>query len=95
MTAYIVFTREATTDQSELDAYGQAVAKSFAGHPLKVLAAYGSQQVLEGTPPEGVVILEFPDIEAARAWYDSPAYQEVVKHRWNGSSYRVVIVQGT
>ncbi|WP_408871964.1 DUF1330 domain-containing protein [Gluconacetobacter tumulicola] len=94
MTAYIVFTRESTSDQAELDAYSQTVAPTFEGHPLKVLAAYGAQEVLEGTAPEGVVILEFPTVEAARAWYDSPAYQTVVQHRWKGASYRVVIVQG-
>ncbi|MBB2206192.1 DUF1330 domain-containing protein [Gluconacetobacter takamatsuzukensis] len=94
MTAYIVFTRESTRDQAELDAYSQAVAPTFEGHPLKVLAAYGAQEVLEGTSPEGVVILEFPTVEAAQAWYDSPAYQTVVQHRWKGASYRVVIVQG-
>ena len=48
MTAYIVFTRESTSDQAELDAYSQTVAPTFEGHPLKVLAAYGAQEVLEG-----------------------------------------------
>ncbi|GBQ28786.1 DUF1330 domain-containing protein [Gluconacetobacter sacchari] len=94
MAAYIVFTRESTSDQAELDAYSKAVAPTFAGHPARILAAYGTQDVLEGTPPEGVVIVEFPTIEAARAWYDSPAYQTVVQHRWKGASYRAVIVQG-
>lgn len=94
MPAYIVFTRESTSDQAELDAYMHAVAPTFEGHPVKILAAYGAQQVLEGTPPEGVVIVEFPTVETARAWYDSPAYRQVVQHRWKGSSYRAVIVQG-
>lgn len=26
-------------------------------------------------PVEGVVIAEFPSFEAAKAWYESPAYQ--------------------
>ncbi|MDL4819401.1 DUF1330 domain-containing protein [Actinomadura opuntiae] len=35
--------------------------------------------VREGTWTGDLVLLEFPDIDAARAWYDSPAYQEI-KH---------------
>lgn len=94
MSAYMVFLKESTHDQSEVDEYLAEVGKAFDGHPVKVLAAYGEQQVLEGPTPEGVVVLEFPDAAAARAWYDSPAYQAAAKHRFNGATFRVVIVEG-
>jgi uncharacterized protein (DUF1330 family) len=94
MSTYIVFTRESTQDQAELDKYQSEVSKTFGGHPIKILAAYGPQQVLEGGAPEGVVIVEFPSAAAARAWYDSPAYQAVAKHRFNGATYRAVMVEG-
>jgi uncharacterized protein (DUF1330 family) len=41
-----------------------------------------------------MVILAFPTIEAAKAWYDSPAYREAGEHRFKGAEYRAVIVQG-
>jgi uncharacterized protein (DUF1330 family) len=94
MATYIVFTRESTQDQSELDIYQSKVVATFAGHPIKVLAAYGPQQILEGEGPEGVVIVEFPSTEAARAWYDGPEYQEVAQHRFKGGRYRAVLVEG-
>ena len=94
MSAYIVFHKEGTHDQSELDEYLKNVGKTFEGHPAKILAAYGPQQVLEGPAPEGVVVLEFPTATAARTWYDSPAYQAVAKHRFNGATFRVVLVEG-
>ncbi len=94
MTAYMVFTREKTLDQSELDTYSKMVPPSIAGHALKTHALYGKQEVLEGSPMEGVVILSFPTFEEAKAWYDSPAYTEARQHRLKGSEYRVVIVQG-
>jgi uncharacterized protein (DUF1330 family) len=94
MATYIVFTRESTQDQTELDAYMEKVGASFAGHPIKVLAAYGPQQVLEGPAPEGVVIVEFPDNASAHAWYDGPEYQTVVQHRFKGATYRAVLVEG-
>jgi uncharacterized protein (DUF1330 family) len=94
MATYIVFIRESTHDQSELAEYAAKAGDTFAGHPIKVLAAYGPQQVLEGPAPEGVVIVEFPDTRAARAWYDSAAYQEAAKHRFKGATYRAIIVEG-
>jgi uncharacterized protein (DUF1330 family) len=94
MPAYVVFTREKTRDKSELDIYSQKVPLALAGHPATIRAHYGQQEVLEGAEVEGVVILEFPTFEEAKAWYNSPLYREVREHRFKGSDYRGVIVQG-
>ncbi|MBP0604746.1 MULTISPECIES: DUF1330 domain-containing protein [Burkholderia] len=94
MATYIVFTRESTQNQQELDLYSSQVGATLAGHPVKVLAAYGPQEILEGEGPEGVVIVEFPSKEAAHAWYHGPEYQAVVRHRFNGARYRAVLVEG-
>ena len=67
MATYIVFTRESMQDQQEFDLYQSKVGATLAGHPVKVLAAYGPQETLEGEGPEGVVIVEFPSKEAAHA----------------------------
>ncbi|MBC8752240.1 MULTISPECIES: DUF1330 domain-containing protein [Paraburkholderia] len=94
MATYIVFTRESMQDQSELGTSLSAVGETFKGHPIKILAACGPQQVLKGDSPEGVVIVEFPTTAAARAWYDSPAYQEVTQHRFKAARFRAVLVEG-
>ncbi len=94
MTAYAVFIKEKTHDQAELDTYTKMVGASMAGRAMTPLAAYGKQEVLEGTPMEGIVILAFPTMEDAKAWYDSPAYVEARQHRFKGADYRAVIVQG-
>lgn len=94
MTAYVVFMKEEVLDQSELGAYSSKVGKSFDGRDVKVLAAYGSIETIEGPDIEGAVILEFPDLEAARDWYRSPAYQEAAAHRFRGARYRGFIVEG-
>jgi uncharacterized protein (DUF1330 family) len=31
---------------------------------------------------------------AARAWYDSPAYEEARQHRFKGAEYRMLLVEG-
>lgn len=77
MSAYIVFTREKTLDGAELQIYWDKIRATFKGHEVKVLAAYGHHEVLEGDPVEGVVIAEFPSFEAAQSWYHSEAYQAV------------------
>jgi uncharacterized protein (DUF1330 family) len=94
MSAYLVFTKVRTLDAAEMAVYTNEVAESFKGHPIKLLAAYGAQEVLEGDPVEGVVIVEFPSYQAAKQWYDSPAYREVREHRFKGAEYRCVLVQG-
>lgn len=94
MPAYAVFTRETTTNAAELEAYMQKVGPTLEGHPVTLRAVYGQHEVLEGPPVEGVVILEFPTFSDAKKWYDSPLYQAVAKHRFNGSTSRAVIVEG-
>jgi uncharacterized protein (DUF1330 family) len=55
----------------------------------------GELAVLEGDwNPARLVILEFPDLEAARRWYDSPAYQEAKRLREGVANLRMVAVQG-
>jgi len=94
MSAYIVFMREKTLDQFELEAYWARVKATMDGRPIKSLAAYGKHVTLEGQDVEGVVIAEFPTLEEARDWYDSPAYQEAAQYRHRGAVYRGLIVEG-
>jgi uncharacterized protein (DUF1330 family) len=94
MKGYLVFTRDKTIDKNEMTAYSQEVKATFAGHEFKILALYGAYEDLEGAATEGTVILEFPSIEAAKAWYNSPAYRTVREHRFKGATYRVTLVEG-
>jgi len=94
MPAFVVFTKEETLDQEELDAYSARVRQTFDGHEVEFRAVYGDLEILEGPAIEGAVILEFPDMDAARRWYNSPVYQEVAQHRFKGGTYRGFIVQG-
>lgn len=94
MTAYVVFTREHTTDEAELKLYAEKAGAARQGHAMTPLAHYGRIDMLEGAPIEGCVILSFPTMTEAHGWYDSPAYQAALKHRLKGSDYRVFIVEG-
>ena len=49
---------------------------------------------LEGPEAQGCVMIEFPTMDEARAWYNSDAYQEARKLRFAGADYRVFLTQG-
>ncbi|HVJ67361.1 MAG TPA: DUF1330 domain-containing protein [Caulifigura sp.] len=94
MPAYAIFIKEKTIDPGELEIYSGKAGASLDGHPAKVLAAYGGHVALEGPDLEGVVIVQFPTMEAAQQWYNSPAYREAREYRFRGAQYRAMIVQG-
>ena len=93
MGAFIVFIRERVRDQAEFDIYSSLAGPTLAGHTAKPHVVYNKCETLEGPPIEGAVIVEFPSIEAAKAWYDSPAYTEVRQHRFKSADYRVFITE--
>jgi uncharacterized protein (DUF1330 family) len=94
MPAYIAFTRTKTLDQKELEAYWAGIKDTLKGHPIEVLVAYGSHEVLEGDPIEGIVIAKFPTVKAAKDWYYGQAYQSAAKHRQKGAIYQGLVVEG-
>jgi uncharacterized protein (DUF1330 family) len=94
MSAYIVFTRERLRVQSEMDIYSGLAGGTLAGHEATAKVVYGKHETLEGAPIDGAVIIEFPTLEAARAWYESPAYAAAREHRFKGADYRVFITEG-
>jgi uncharacterized protein (DUF1330 family) len=99
MPAYIIVYREGPVrDQAAVDEYSRrnrenagAFQEQFGIRPLVV---YGASEALEGDNPAGIVMLQFPTIEDARAWYHSPAYQEALAFRKGAAEWRVVIVDG-
>lgn len=94
MAAYVVFIRDRVRDPEEMAAYSKLSGPSLAGHSVKVLAAHGPNETLEGAAAEGVVLLEFPTFAEAKAWYDSRAYAEARKHRNLAADCRVVVFEG-
>lgn len=94
MAAYVVFIRDRINDPAEFAIYGQKAAAARGDHKITPLAFYGNLETLEGDPADGVVIVQFDSMDAAKAWYESPAYQEAKAHRLKGADYRVILVQG-
>jgi uncharacterized protein (DUF1330 family) len=77
MSVYLV-ARGRITDQEMHDEY---VARAVETIPsdARIVSFDLASEVIEGEPAdERTVIIEFPSREAFRAWYDSPAYQDVL-----------------
>jgi uncharacterized protein (DUF1330 family) len=95
MPVYMLFIREgAVRDQAELNIYSRMNRESPRDPNMKPLVVYGATEAIEGNAPDGMVMLQFPTVEDAKAWYNSPAYQAAIPHRMKGADYRSFIVQG-
>lgn len=94
MSAYVVMIRDRMVDADAMAEYARLAPKAREETPAKPLAFYGALEVLEGPAADGVVILAFDDMAAARRWYGSAAYQEALPHRLRGADYRVLLVDG-
>jgi uncharacterized protein (DUF1330 family) len=54
----------------------------------------GDTQVLEGQWSGDLIVVAFPDRDQARAWYDSPAYRDILRLRADNSDGEVILVDG-
>ena len=101
MAAYAIFGNDVTNLQS-MQQYVKAAAPTlapFAGKLLvptiELLATGGEIVHLEGDfKPTRVVVIEFPNMERAQAWYDSDEYQAIINLRLEGSVGSVLIADG-
>jgi uncharacterized protein (DUF1330 family) len=75
--AYAISAVEGFTDEATVKRYGELAGpsiKHFDGH---FIVSNEGAIVVEGeSPARRISIVEFPSIEVARAWYDSPEYAE-------------------
>lgn len=84
MPGYMVFNYR-VTDKDAYQPYLQQVAATLGAHGAEILAADFESEGIEGDPGHVTVVLRFASKEAARAWYDSPEYREIVGLRLDNS----------
>jgi len=94
MTAYIIAEVE-VTDAEAYQAYAAVVPATIAQYGGRFLVRGGTADVLEGEWPQcRRVILEFPSMDAARAWWDSPEYAKPKAMRRAASTGRLILLEG-
>ncbi len=95
MAAYVVVDVE-VLDPENYRAYTQAVPATIAFFGGRFLVRGGATEPLEGAwNPKRAVLLEFPDVDQARAWHASPEYQAILlfRHR-NARTNFLAILEG-
>jgi uncharacterized protein (DUF1330 family) len=94
MPAYVIAQLQ-VDDVETYNEYANAMIPTVAPFGGRVLVAANDAHVLEGAQPyPRTVIGEFPTAEAARSWYDSPAYAAIREKRTSSSRGAVFIVEG-
>ncbi|HLH23472.1 MAG TPA: DUF1330 domain-containing protein [Chloroflexota bacterium] len=95
MTAYVI--SEATIlDAALADAYRALAQDSIARYEGRYVIRGGAVEVAEGEWPveQRIIVVEFPSMDRAREWYDSPEYAEALKLRKQALSRRLLFVEG-
>jgi uncharacterized protein (DUF1330 family) len=83
------------TERERYDRYQQRFFGVFRNFKGKLLVADEHPVVLEGDwPRDKVVIMEFPNAEAARGFQESREYQEIAVDRKAGADAVVLTVRG-
>jgi len=94
MAAYIVVDVE-ITDPNEYQTYAKQTAATIERYGGKFVVRGGEPETLEGDwKTKRLVILEFPSIEQAKAWYNSPEYSAIIGIRHRSAISKMLLVQG-
>ena len=75
--------------------YARRATEIEARHGGRPLVVGDAAEVVEGDwPAERVVVLEFPTIGDARAWYADPDYRDLIPLRHRATRSRLLFIEG-
>ncbi|MET8202722.1 DUF1330 domain-containing protein [Micromonospora taraxaci] len=94
MTAYALAHLRRAPIHAEVLEYLERIQATLVPFGGRFIVHGGPIEVLEGDWPGDLVIIEFPDLGAARSWYGSPAYQEIKPLRTRHLAGEVILVEG-
>jgi uncharacterized protein (DUF1330 family) len=94
MTAYVIVDIE-VTDPAGYEEYKQLAPAAVALYGGKYIARGGKNESLEGNwQANRLVILEFPSVEQAKAWVNSPEYAPARAMRHQYARSKMIVVEG-
>src|SRR5580704_14740500 len=74
--------------------YIEIALPAFKRHGAKFLARGGKVEAMMGTAMSRNIVIEFPSMEAARAFFQSPEYTEALTWRRKSSTGEIYVVEG-
>jgi uncharacterized protein (DUF1330 family) len=94
MPAYAVAHMRHVTMGQPIVEYLQRIDATLTPFGGRFIVHGGEAEVLEGSWPGHLIVIEFPDRGRADAWYNSDAYQEIVALRTDNSRSDVILADG-
>ena len=88
---------------AEIDVQRPDVYEDYKAAAPPSIAQYGGRYIVRGGPtvtlegdwvPKRIVVLEFPSLEQARAWWASAEYADAKAMRQSSASTRMIAVDG-
>ena len=94
MAAYVIGDIE-ITDRAAFQEYRNRVGATVEQYGGKFVVRGGRVDRKEGDwQPRLVVMLEFPSLEDAERWYNSPEYKPLIAIRENAATTQLIIAEG-
>lgn len=96
MSAYVIFQGEVSDPDRYFGEYAGKAGASITAAGGRLIVRGGKAEALEGEPPMSHnVVVEFPSMDAALAWYRSEEYTQIRKLRAGAARTRMYVVDGT
>ena len=94
MPAYVIVDID-VHDSVRYEEYKKLAAPTVALYGGKYIVRGGKTETVEGDwLPKRLVVLEFPNVERAKAWLNSPEYGPARKIRHATATSQMIIVEG-
>lgn len=87
----------------DIDVHDPAGMRQYLERVPGTLTNYGGRYIVRGGPfevvegdwqPTRVVMLEFPNLQEAKRWYDSEEYKDMKAARLKAARTNIVLVEG-
>ncbi|GAB3535994.1 DUF1330 domain-containing protein [Pontibacter brevis] len=94
MAAYVLVEIE-VTDPATYEEYKKLTPASLAAYDGKFIVRGGQYETLEGDwKPNRIVMLEFPSVERAKEWWNSPEYTKAKAIRQRAANTKMLVLEG-
>jgi uncharacterized protein (DUF1330 family) len=95
MPVYVIADVREVRDVETLIEYRRRNTDAVASHGGRFVIRGGDATALEGDwPTQRIVLIEFPDADAARAWWESDEYAPLKQMRREASDTNILLVEG-
>jgi len=96
MPVYVIGDVRDAWDAEALGEYRRRNTDAVARHGGRFIVRGGEIELLEGEwDTRRIIVIEFPDMAAARGWYESEEYAPLRPLRRSASDTNIILVEGT